>query len=188
MKSVENVSATHKATQQEDGRTIASLEKEIDSLRSSKERANALEKELEQLKEKLESERRNRNSKDEEIKQKKKENDSLIYELESNRHRLVSNVLNPLEEAKLPWKITVSAADISSGKNKGKAWSNIKENIVTLIWDRERLTNQNTILQEAYSRMEQESQGAREEFKQLTNEGKEIYQVGLSSILLPTNK
>lgn len=181
---VESVNENHKAKKHEGERTIASLEKEINNLRSSKERAVALEKELKQLQEKLDFEVKKRDNKDEEIKQKKKENDSLIYELESTRHRLVSNVLNPLEEAKLPWTFSVTAADISAGKNKGKAWSNIKENIVALIRERERLKSENTILQQANSQMNVEFQETSKECEELTNEGKESFQVRLPKKIL----
>ena len=113
----------------------------------------------------------------------------MIYELESTRHRLVSNVLNPLEEAKLPWSLNVTAADISAGKNKGKAWSNIKENIAALIRDRERLTSENAILQQAYSqsRISEGVQETGSECEELTKERRDSIQVRLLR-LLPVTK
>lgn len=146
----------NKPQQNQGERTVWTLEQEIKSLRPNKERAEALAKELDQVKQRLDNEIKIRESKTEESSQKKKENDSLIYELESTRHRIVSNVINPLEEAKLPWKFRVTAADISAGKSK--AWSSIKESIGTLIWDRERLVNDNKVLKQENTELKRECQ------------------------------
>ena len=146
----------NKPQQNQGERTVWTLEQEIKSLRPNKERAESLAKELDQVRQRLDNEIKIRESKTEESSQKKKENDSLIYELESTRHRIVSNVINPLEEAKLPWKFRVTAADISAGKSK--AWSSIKESIGTLIWDRERLVNDNKVLKQENTELKRECQ------------------------------
>ncbi|XP_068706499.1 uncharacterized protein [Montipora foliosa] len=145
--------------------TISSLKKD---LRSSKERVDALEKELQELREKLDLEMKSGVTKVEEIDIKKKENDSLMYELESTRHRLVSNVLNPLEEATVLGSFRVTAADISAGKSK--AWTAIKERIATLVREYERLSAENTSLHIECSRI-------REERPTLTNSESEALMV-----------
>lgn len=145
--------------------TISSLKKD---LRSSKERVDALEKELQELREKLDLEMKSGVTKVQEIDIKKKENDSLMYELESTRHRLVSNVLNPLEEATVLGSFRVTAADISAGKSK--AWTAIKERIATLVREYERLSAENTSLHIECSRI-------REERPTLTNSESEVLMV-----------
>ena len=172
---VESLDEGHRTKLYEHKKTIECLEREKKNLRSSKERVNALEKELQELKEKLEIETNNANSKIEEIKLKKKENDSLIYELETTRHRIVANVLNPLEEAKSPGNFQVSAADISAGKSK--AWSCIKESITALIRELGTLSSANATLQEEYSRMKQTNQESKNESVTLADETKKNTQV-----------
>lgn len=119
---------------------ISSLKKEVKILRSSKEQVATLEKKLQELNGKLDMEIKSGIAKDEEIEAKKKENDSLIYELESTRHRLVSNVLSPLEEMTNLGAFRVTAADVSAGKSK--AWTSIKERITTLIREHDRLSSE----------------------------------------------
>ena len=172
---VESLDEGQRTKLYEHRKTIECLEREKKNLRSSKERVNALEKELQELKEKLEIETNNANSKIEEIKLKKKENDSLIYELETTRHRIVANVLNPLEEAKLPGNFQVSAADISAGKSK--AWSCIKESITALIRELGTLSSANATLQEEYSRMKQTNGESKTESVTLADETKKNTQV-----------
>ncbi|XP_022789892.1 trichohyalin-like isoform X1 [Stylophora pistillata] len=155
----ENVKEEKRTQQNQEERTVWALEREIKNLRPQKERAEALAKELDQVKQRLDNEITIRKSKTEESSQKKKENDLLIYELESTRHRIVSNVISLLEEAKLPWKFSVTAADISAGKSK--AWSSIKESIGTLIWERERMVNENALLQQENSKLKRECQEPR---------------------------
>ncbi|XP_074607572.1 uncharacterized protein LOC141860382 isoform X3 [Acropora palmata] len=130
----------------ENQETISSLKREIKTLRSSKEQVETLEKKLQELTEKLNMETKNGIAKVEEIETRKKENDSLIYEIESTRHRLVSNVLSPLEEMTSLGAFRVTAADISAGKSK--AWTSIKERIATLIREHDRLSAKNLHFQE----------------------------------------
>ncbi|XP_067046319.1 uncharacterized protein [Acropora muricata] len=130
----------------ENQETISSLRREIKTLRSSKDQVETLEKKLQELTEKLNMETKNGIAKVEEIEAKKKENDSLIYELESTRHRLVSNVLSPLEEMTSLGAFRVTASDISAGKSK--AWTSIKERIATLIREHDRLSGKNLHFQE----------------------------------------
>ena len=157
-------------------RTVSALEVELNKLRPLEERVNALGKETGQLREKLNLEIGRKNSKAEEVELKKKENDSLKYELESIRHRLVSNVVNPLEGA---CNVRVNVADIYAGKPK--AWSYMKESIVALIRDRENLKTANSSLEHAWSGKTEQNQAAKAAWNHVAADGTENLQVNMKT-------
>ena len=98
----------------------------------------------------------------------------LSMNLKAQDTELVSNVLNPLEEAVLPGNFSVSVADISAGKSK--AWSSIKESILTLIREHERLRVENASLLQESSPVKQD-QLVTKESDHLTNESNNSPQV-----------
>ena len=136
------------------------LHEELVELRPLRRRANMLTEELEQVKEKLQQENRS------------DQKEALMFELETMRHRLVSNVVKPLEEASL---IRVNVADISNGRNK--AWSKVKEMITSLIQDRERINTESTKLYQAWTLLKQNYKTKLEECEKLQEERSEISEV-----------
>ncbi|XP_048590454.1 rootletin-like isoform X2 [Nematostella vectensis] len=89
-------------------------------------------------------------------------------QLKAVHHRILTCVQRPLEEAKLPWGYDVSADDVILGRFS--AWEKIKENIRSLVEDREKLMNENKSLQDTWCKMRLEYQTAKVEYEALRNE------------------
>ena len=153
---------------QEDEKEKRAMDTELHELRPLREKAGTLEKELAEVKEKQRRESRD-------------EDDTLRCEMETMRHRLVSNVIKPLEAASLPGTFRVNAADISQGKSK--AWSKVKEALTSLIKDNEGLNSQNAKLYQAWSRLSHKHEAKSQECESLQRKLDEGLQVSLFIVL-----